>query len=290
MSDRKLFMRKMLDSQTEVDGLLEFLRKGNLKDPARVPLLSLFFCLLWKEEKEKFMELTERKAKLYQAIVKHILLHRDRRHSSSKASTLKESDDEILAEIGKMALVGLLKGDLLFEFGQLPEKVRGEVGVIVGLFQFSECGPSLVPKKKVSFIHKSIQEYLAAWYLIYSCVPKGTLGEIEQHAATLENCEALENVFQFVCGLSDEGAMKILQRLKSVRISDPTLDLKKTIPDVETETNVPLCDVTDRHERFSNLVYDSFREVQSKAELFSHFLDCTGGVISLSPEMGCFLN
>ena len=90
---------------------------------------------------------------------------------------------------------------------------------------------------------------------------------------------ALENVFQFACGLSDEGAMKILQRLKLVRISDPTLDLSNTIPDEETETDVPLCDVTYRHEIFSDLVNDSFREVQSKAELLSHFLDCTGGVI-----------
>ena len=210
--DRKLFMRKMLDSQTEVDGLLEFLRESKLNDLARVPLLSLFFCLLWNQEKGKLKELTERKAKLYQAIVKHILQHSHRRRqSSSKASKLKEADyEEILAEIGKVALAGLLKGDLLFEFCQLPEKVRGEEGVIVGLFQFSEYGPSLEPMEMVSFIHKSIQEYLAAWYLINICVPKGNLGEIGQHAAALENCEALENVFQFVCGLSDEGAIKVL--------------------------------------------------------------------------------
>ena len=67
-------------------------------------------------------------------------------------------------------MVGLLKGDLLFEFGQLPEKVRGGEGVIVGLFQFSEYGPSLKPMEIESFIHKSIQEYLAARYLIYSCI------------------------------------------------------------------------------------------------------------------------
>ena len=280
MPDRKDFMRKMLDSQTEVDGLLHFLQKSELNDLARVPLLSLFFCLLWKREKEKLMELTERKAKLYQAIVKHILQHSHRRHSSSKTSKLKETDyEEILAEIGKVALAGLLKGDLVFEFGDLSEKVRGEEGVVVGLFQFSEYGPSQEPMEMVSFIHKSIQEYIAAWYLIYSCVTKGNLGEIGQHAATLETCKALEKVFQFVCGLSDEGAVKVLEHLKSVRISDPTLDLSKTIPDVETETDVPLCDVTDRHKRFSNLIHNSFREVQSKAELLSHFLDCTGGVI-----------
>ena len=285
MADREDFMRKMLENQTEVFGLQTFLWTSGMEELARVPLLTLFFCLLWKEEKEKLMDLTERKAKLYQAIVKHILQHSHRRHSSSKASKLKETDyEEILAEIGKVALAGLLKGDLVFEFGQLPEKVRGEEGVIVGLFQFSEYGPSLAPMEMVSFIHKSIQEYLAAWYLIYSCVPEGNLGEIGQHAVRLKDCEAMQNVFQFVCGLSDEGAIKVLEHLTSVRISDPTLDLSKTIPHVETETVMPLCDVTDRHKRFSNLVYDSFRQVQSKAELLSHFLDCTGRVILVSRD------
>ena len=285
LPDRKDFMRKMLDSETEVDGLQRFLWTSGMEELARVPLLTLFFCLLWKEEKEKLMELTKRKAKLYQAIVKHILQHSHRRHSSSKASKLKETDDEeILAEIGKVALAGLLKGDLVFEFGQLPEKVRAEEGVIVGLFQFSEYGPSLAPMEMVSFIHKSIQEYLAAWYLIHCCVPEGNLGEIRQHAVHLEDCEALENVFQFVCGLSDEGAIKVLEHLKSVRISDPTLDLSKTIPDVESETEMPLRDVTRRYKRFSNLVYDSFRQVQSTAELLSHFLDCSDRVILVSGE------
>ena len=283
--DRKEFMRKMLHSETEVDDLLTFICSSGMHDLARVPLLSLFFCLLWKAEKQKLVELTERKAKLYQAIVKHILQHSHRRHFSSTASKLNETDyDEILAEIGKVALACLLKGDLVFEFGQLSEKVRGKEGVIVGLFQFSEYGPSLEPMEMVSFIHKSIQEYLAAWYLVYSCVPKGNLGDVEQDGATLEDCEALENVFQFVSGLSEEGAIKVLEHLKSVRISDPTLDLSKTIPDVETETDVPLCDVTERHERFSDLLCDYFREVQSKAKLLSHFIDCSGGVVLVTRD------
>ena len=84
---------------------------------------------------------------------------------------------------------------------------------------------------------------------------------------------ALENVFQYVCGLSEEGAMKVLEHLKSVRISD----LSKTILDVETETDLPQCDFTDRHFRFSDLVYDSFQEVQSKADLLGPFFDCIGG-------------
>ncbi len=285
MSDRKEFMGKFLDSQTQVDDLLRFLWKSKMEDLARVPLLTLFFCLLWKEEKETLMELIESKTKLYQEIVEHIVQHSHRKHFSSQVLKLKAEDyKEILAEIGKIALAGLLKGDLVFKYGQLPEQVRGKESLIIGLLQLSEYGPSLKPMEMVSFIHKSIQEYLAAWYITCRCVPEGSLGGLEQHARTLEDCQALENVFQFVCGLSDDGAVKVLEHLKSVRISDPTLDLSKLIPDVGNETDVPLCDVTDRQESFSDLVYNSFQEVHLRAELLSHFLDCLGRVILVTSD------
>jgi len=199
--DQEDFMKKVLIGQTEVDGLLQFLRIRNLEDLALVPLLTLFFCLLWKEEKEKLIEGLKSKTELFQAIVKHILQHSHKRHSPSNASRLKEADyKEILTEIGKVALEGLLRGDLLFNYGQLPEKVRGEESVIVGLLQISEFGPSVDPKEMVSFIHMSIQEYLAAWFVTFRCVPEGNLGGIKQHARTVEGCEALENVFSLFVG------------------------------------------------------------------------------------------
>ncbi|KAL9979406.1 hypothetical protein ACROYT_G017067 [Oculina patagonica] len=289
MSDREEFMRKLLGNQTQVDDLLCFLEKSKMEDLARVPLLALFFCLLWKEKKEKLMELVGSKTKLFRAITKHILQHSHRKHSPSHVSKLKEADyEEILAEIGQVAVGGLLKGDLMFEFGQLPEKVRCEESMIVGLLQLSEYGPSLEPMEMVSFIHKSIQEYLAAWYITYRCVPEGNLGGIEQHVRTLEDCEAFENVFQFICGLSDDGAVKVFQHLTSVRISDPTLDLSKTVPDFENETDVPLCDVTVRHERFIDMVYNSFREVRSKTELLTHCFDCTCGIVLVTEDRPFF--
>ena len=100
----------------------------------------------------------------------------------------------------------------------------------------------------------------------------------------MEDFQAWENVFQFVCGLSDDGAVKVFQLLTSLRISDPTLDVSKIVPDAENETDVPLCDVTDRHERLRNEAYDSFQEVNSKAELLSHWFDCNGGIFLFSTE------
>ena len=286
--DRRTFMTKMLNSETEVDDLFEFLGEKNMYDLARVPLLNLFFCLLWKEEKERLMAgtMSKSKTKLYQTIVRFILQHCHKRHSPNQVSKVKEENyEDILAEIGKVALAGLLKGDLVFEFGELPETVRGERSVIAGLLQLSEYAPSVEPKEVVSFIHKSIQEYLAAWYVTYICAPKGFLGEIEEHARTLKACIDLENVFQFICGLSDDGGVEVVKHLKSVRISDPKLDLSKTIPDVENDTDGPLSEVTFKHRSFSDLVLHSFQDVHLKTKFFNHFFDCTGDIVLVTLEL-----
>ncbi|KAL9979417.1 hypothetical protein ACROYT_G017086 [Oculina patagonica] len=274
--DRKAFMRRMLGGEAEVKTLSQHLSRKNLTDLTRVPLLLLFFCTLWK--KGKLESIPKRKTKLYLAIVQYVLDYSQGKHSPSRFGKV-EDFNEILSEIGKVALECLLKDDHVFEYDQLSTAILGDESLIIGLLQVTEYAENLRPAGMVSFIHKSIQEFLAAWYTTYRCVPEGNLGGIEQHARTLKDCLALENVFPFICGLSDDGAVKVFQHLTSVRISDPTLDLSKIIPDVENETDVPLFDFSDKHGRFSNLVYDSFQEVYSKAELLTHFLDCTGRII-----------
>ena len=280
--DKLAFMMKMLNSESKVDELLDFLFENNMVDLARVPLLNLFFCLLWKEAKDKLVGITKTETKLYQAIVRHLLQYRHQKDSPRQVcKVIEEKYEELLAEIGKVALEGLLKGNQVFEYGQLSEKVRGEESLIVGLFQLSEHGASLEPTEVVSFIHKSIQEYIAAWYITYRCVPEGNLGGVEEHARTLEGCEELENVFQFVCGLSEQGAVKIFNLLATIRISDPSVDSSNFIPDEENGTNWSMETVTERQKRFNNLVLNFFEECSPKAEVARHLLHCTGGVISL---------
>ncbi|KAL9979334.1 hypothetical protein ACROYT_G016984 [Oculina patagonica] len=285
VEDGEAFMTRMLGGEREAKELWSHLYRERLQGLARVPLLLLFFCTLWK--KGKLKSFPETKTKLYLAIVQYVLDYNQRKDSPARFDKV-EDFKEILAEIGKVALECLLNDDHVFEFDQLSAAILGEESLIIGLLQVTEYAENLRPAGMVSFIHKSIQEFLASWYITYRCVPEGNLGGIEQHAHTLEDCQALENVFQFICGLSDDGAVKVFQHLTSVRISDPTLDLSKTIPDVENETDVPLCDVTYRHKRFSDLVFDSFREVQSKSQLLRHWLDCTAGIVRVTPKRRFF--
>ena len=283
--DRLAFMRKVLESSRQVTDLHNFLMRKELSDLARVPLLNLFFCMLFRQEKESLMELGKRKTPLYQAIIRYILQHSSRRLPSAKMSKVKEEDfKEILAEIGKVALESLLKGSQVFEYGELSEKVRGEESVMMGLLQLSENEASLEPTEVVSFIHKSIQEYLAAWFIANRCVLEGNLGGIERHATTLEDCQSMANVFQFVCGLSKDGAIKVMAHFSTVHANDASVDFSQIIPVEETE--MPLTEITRTHERFNDLVLSCYREGSSKPDLIEHVFGCTGGIILLDRPIG----
>ena len=275
--DGQKFMRRFL-THDEVFLLEGEIYKRKLNELAEVPLLLLFFCLLWKKAQSKHFP--ETKAKLYLDIIQFILNHSYRKQSPPQYVEVT-SFKEILSEIGKVALQALLKDDHLFEYSQLSDSVRCDESVFIGLLQITEFSENFRPVGMVSFIHKSIQEFLAAWYVTYRCIPEeGNLGEI---SVKLEECLALENVFQFICGLSEDGALAALRHFKSVRISDPWLDLSKAVPDLENETDRPLSDVTERQWKFSCLVFDSFKQIESKAELSRACFDCLGEVLLHSP-------
>ena len=272
--DRVSFMVRMLGDEIQAGALQDHLYERNLYDLARVPLLLLFFCTLWK--KGSAQSFPDSKTTLYIEIVQYVLNHNAAKCSPANFRKV-EDFKEILAEIGKVALECLMEDDHVFEYDQLSHAIRiCEESRIIGLLQVSEYSENLRPAGMVSFIHKSIQEFLAAWYINYRCVPEGNLGEINDRTRTLDDCRSLENVFQFVCGLSDDGAVKVFEHLKSVRISDSELDLSKMIPD---GTDEPLCDITRKRQRFITLVNSLFGEVQSKTEVLRHYLNCTDGII-----------
>ena len=276
--DRRDFMLRFLNCE-EVSELEVHLYERQLEELAKVPLLLLFFCILWRNRQSK--SFPKSKTKLYVDIVQFILNHSHSKKTGDETKTKQyvklNSFKEILSEIGKVALQSLLKDDHLFEYSQLSDSVRCDESVVVGLLQITEYSETLQPVGKVSFIHKSIQEFLAAWYITYRCIPEGgNLGEI---GVKLEECLDVQNVFQFMCGLSDDGTLAALRHFKSVRISDPSLDLSKTIPHGGNKTDLPLNVVTIRQRKFNNLVLNAFDEVESKAELSRICLDCVGNVL-----------
>ena len=277
--DISSYMRRKLGSDKDAENLLAHLRKKGLLALAKSPLLLLFLCILWKEGNPESWP--ETKTDLYVQMVQSVLDHNQAKRDSASASPdFPEVIDfkEILCEIGKVALDSLLIDDHVFDFKRLPPSIFCEESSFIGLLQVTKHIREKRPARMVSFMHKSIQEFLSAWFITYRCViPEGNLGPVEKHARTLEGCIALENVLMFVCGLSDQGAAKVFEHLELVRMSDPSMDLTATVPDVK-ETDKPLSEVTERHRTFFSLVLNSFEEVQSKGELLRNCFDCVGGV------------
>ena len=277
--DISSYMNRKLGSEKDAENLFAHLREKDLLGLAKSPLLLLFLCILWKEGNLENWPKT--KTDLYVQMVQSVLDHNQAKRDSASASCdFPEVIDfkEILCEIGKVALDSLLRDDHVFDYKQLPPSIFCKESYFTGLLQVTKHVVNRRPAGMVSFMHKSIQEFLSAWFITYRCViPEGNLGPFEKHARTLEGCIALENVLMFVCGLSDQGAAKVFKHLELVRMSDPSLDLTATVPDVE-ETDKPLSEVTKRHRTFFRLVWNSFEEVQSKGELSRNCFDCVGGV------------
>ena len=276
--DISSYVKRKLGSDKDAENLLDHLFEKDLCALAESPLLLLFLCTLWKEGHLESWPKT--KTDLYVQMVQSVLDHNQAKHSASASCDFPEVIDfkEILCEIGKVALDCLFNDDHVFDYKQLPPSIFCEESFFFGLLQVTKHVGNRRPAGMVSFMHKSIQEFLSAWFITYRwIIPEGNLGPVEKYAHTLEGCIALENVFKFVCGLSDQGAAKVFKHLELVRMSYPLLDLTATVPDVE-ETDKPLSEVTKRHRTFFRLVWNSFEEVQSKGELSRNCLDCVGGV------------
>ena len=291
--DREAFMCKMLGSKTEAVQLEWHLYEEGLFELARVPLLLLFFCTLWK--KGKVNSFPETKTKLYKAIVQYVLDHSQGKSSPAHFHKIGKYE-YILVEIGKVALECLLKDDHVFEFDQLSASISCEESRFIGLLQVTEFSENLRPAGMVSFIHKSIQEFLAAWYITYRCIPEGDLGDLKECTRSIEDCRVFENVFQFICGLSDDGAHKVFEHMATVRISNSKLDLLKALSAIEREPDWNSYHGTNcmyenfmyenfMYETFMWLLYKSFHEVQSKSKLLNHWFECAGGTVLVTKQL-----
>lgn len=277
--DIKEYLEKRL-GKAEAKNLVKHLEKRRLIDAAKVPLLTLFFSILWEKGKEEFI--ARARTKVFREVIQCILDYGHRKCPSSHYKTVGDSQD-ILSELGRVALEALLKNDLLFEYGKLAA-IKCEVPIIHGFLQITEDAENVRPAERVSFIHKTIQEFLAAWYIVHKCIPEGDLGQLKVQASDLEKCLRFENVFQFVCGLSNDGALLVLDHFNAIKLADPTLDLSKTIV-LPGTSNHTCYDVTYQQERFHDLVFASFGEVQSKDGLLRRCIQCTGGMVLFSEQL-----
>ncbi|XP_029935752.1 NACHT, LRR and PYD domains-containing protein 12-like, partial [Myripristis murdjan] len=117
----------------------------------------------------------------------------DERHDRSQQE-LMETDREVLLKLGRLAFEHLEKGNLMFYQEDLEEcgldvrEASVYSGVCTEIFK-TEC--VLFQRKVYSFVHLSIQEFLAAVY-IFHCYTNGDMETLETFLGKDDNGQSLD--------------------------------------------------------------------------------------------------
>ena len=195
----------------------------------------------------------------------------------------KDADEEVksikgysgdLEQVGELAFNALLNNSLEFDYENFPNELLNSKLIRVGVIQIVKLF-SAKPKKMVAFLHKSIQEFLAAWFIIQKLLPsaKDNVTCIPTIDSTRKVSDLLE-VLKFVCEWSPEGSKAVQQHLAPLRTNQNPPE------DVQTETPF-LEDLPCDNKRLSKLSLECFitTPTQFKAEVYPSLLKSLTGVL-----------
>ena len=274
---KKQFARKILPGEEDVKGLLEYLRKHDLEEMAEIPLLLLMLCLLWKKKKP---QLPTSRAEIYVEFIQTLLDHMAIKDSDNVA-TDKSIDEyqEELSKIGKLAFDALLEDCLHFNFSKFPKGDLFEKLIHVGFFQVSKLS-ALNREKIVYFLHKSVQEFLAAWFIVQELkVKKNETVTFLSGMDTFEKSRKMAEVLKFVCELSSDAVGIVFDHLRYVGEKEGLTNYNFTrTPSVE--------DLSDAQKEFILFCVDYlFRcPASDRLAVYSAFLSCVNHVVILDKK------
>ena len=195
--DARKFIAKYFKTMEELSQkLLSKLRYDkNLNEMAANPLNTALLCLVCEGFQGVF---PESRTELYMEIVQCVL----RRYIQKKG--LSETNEDLieaykpqLKHLGWIALNGLREGNLDFEESELGSHLADLPGF--GFLSVQLGGSKLRPLRRYGFLHKSFQEWFAAFYLCFKLLNK----EISANslAADRRYLNELKEVLQFTCGM-----------------------------------------------------------------------------------------
>ena len=211
---KKQFASKILPDEEDIKGLLEYLEEHDLEEMAEIPLLLLMLCLQWKKKKP---QLPTSRAQIYVEFIQTLLNHMATKDSDDVATdeSIYKYQEE-LSKIGKLAFDALLEDCLHFDFTKFPHGDLFEKLIHVGFFQVSKLS-AWNREKIVYFLHKSVQEFLAAWFIVQELkVKKNETVTFLSGMDTFKKSRKMAEVLKFVCELSSDAVGIVFDHLRYV--------------------------------------------------------------------------
>ena len=265
------FALKFLRDQTEVDEFTAFLYLGQLGGLAEIPLLLLMLVLSWK----KYQGALTSRSDLYFNFCLTLLNHVTAKTSDE---TLRNVDEykEDLAKLGEFAYQALLNDCLFFELSNLSEDIRLflEKFIDFGFLQTSNLSDSPHPEKQAFFLHKSVQEFLSASFLVRDLKNAKESFNSLSKVKSFKRFTELFEVLKFVFELSSEATVAVFRHLKM-------------IGDNEGLTGYNFCqnpsvkELTEKQREFYDFSLKLFLScpASKRQAVYSSFLQSVNGVI-----------
>ena len=270
---KKQFASKIIPDEEDVEGLLEYLEKHDLVEMAEIPLLLLMLCLLWKKKKH---QLPTSRAKIYVEFIQTLLNHMATKDSDNAADKSIDEYQEELSKIGKIAFDALLEDNLDFNFRKFPHGDLFEKLIHVGFFQVCKVS-TLNPEKMVYFLHKSVQEFLAAWFIVQEVkVKKNETVTCLSGMDTFEKSKKMDEVLKFVCELSSDAAGIVFDHLRYV-------GEKEGLTDYNFTKTPSYDDFSEEQCYFIEICVDCLLccPASDRLTVYSAFLSCVNHVVVL---------
>ena len=141
----------------------------NLYEILTNPLNTALLCLVYEDLKGVF---PESRTKLYMEIVECVLRrYRTKQQLPENGEDLVDLYESQLKHLGSIALKGLLEDNLDFDEKELGKHKASDLPGF-GFLSVQPGGSKLRPTRRYSFLHKTFQEFFAAFYLSCQLIKK----------------------------------------------------------------------------------------------------------------------
>ena len=265
--------------EEDLDEFKLYLEEKDLDDMAEIPLLLLMLCILWKEKRHE--GLPKSRAEIFTQFIQTMLDHKGESQvlmPFQKVTSTEARED--LSNLGEVAFEALLQDCLYVRQRELPGNISSSFEKLrdVGLFQIVNL-TSLNPEKGAHFIHKSVQEFLAAWHIKEEVSSiKGESASSLSKVESFEEIVKMNEVLKFACELSTEAAYAVFRHVASVgrKESFPECDFIDLLQAIRP----PL---SQNQKLYLGLISHSYFcfSAEKRRDLCSVFSSYTGGVLSL---------
>ena len=272
----KKFALKFLHHQTEVRKFTKFLNERDLWGLAEIPLLLLMLVLTWKNYQGSLTSRSDLYYKFCQTLLDHVT-------AKTSDETLRSIDEyrEDLAKLGELAWQALLNDCLYFKLSNMPEDIRLFLKRFIdfGFLQTSNLSDSPHREKLAFFLHKSVQEFLAASFLVHDLKNAKESFNCLSKVDSFKRFMELSEVFKFVSELSSEATVAVFSHLKMI-------GEKEGLTDYNFCENPSIEELTEEEREFYRINLDLFLScpASDRKNVYPSFLQCVNGLLLIEDK------